>query len=165
AQVNEKAVVYRFFKRHLPAIKPLWDDFSNDERVFSFQGQSDNFQFVSVFPASSGRKGLHIFEVALDKAEKTTIKVLLKPFYPSAEQGQQWQEETVILLENVAEFELSYFDKKKTGSWQANWQDKKYLPELIKINIVQSDESYWPEMIFALKIKAKNTNINQDKLG
>ncbi|MCK4841551.1 MAG: prepilin-type N-terminal cleavage/methylation domain-containing protein, partial [Methylococcales bacterium] len=50
AQVNEKAVVYRFFKRHLPAIKPLWDDFSNDERVFSFQGQSDNFQFVSVFP-------------------------------------------------------------------------------------------------------------------
>ena len=163
AEVNEKAVVYQFFKRHLSSIRPLWDDFSDDERSFSFQGEQDTFQFVSVFPFSAARKGLQLFKIFPDKSEKGVIKVMLTPFYPTVEE-LQWEPEEVILLENVEEFELSYFGKEdpdSDASWVESWQEKEFLPALIKIKIVLKDHSYWPEMIFALKLTAMENNGNQ----
>jgi len=166
AEVNEKAVVYQFFKRHLPSIRPLWDDFSDDERSFSFQGERDAFQFVSVFPVSAARKGLQLFKVAPDKSEKGVIKVILTPFYPTLEE-QQWEPEEVVLLENVEEFEISYFGKEDSdsdGVWVDSWQEKEYLPALLKIKITLEDQSYWPKMIFALRLTAME-NSNQTGAG
>ena len=166
AEVNEKAVVYQFFKRHLPSIRPLWDDFSDDERSFSFQGEQDAFQFVSVFPFSAARKGLQLFKVFPDKSEKGVVKVILTPFYPTVEE-QQWEPEEVVLLENVEKFELSYFGKEDSESeaaWFDSWQEKELLPALLKIKIVLKDHSYWPEMIFALKHTAMENN-NNNKTG
>ena len=163
AEVNEKAVVYQFFKRHLPTIRPLWDDFSDDERSFSFQGMQDKLQFVSVFPASASRKGMQLFEVGFDKTEKGVIKVVLKPFYPPLE-DEQWQLEEVVLLDNIEEFELAYFGKEDSGSegvWTDNWQEKEFLPALIKVRIELEDGSYWPEMIFALKLATVEIDANQ----
>ena len=163
AEVNEKAVVYQFFKRHLPSVRPLWDDFSDEERGFSFQGERDTFQFVSVFPVSAARKGLQLFKVFSDKSEKEVIKVILTPFYPTVEE-EQWEPEEVVLLENVEEFEISYFGKEDFDSevaWLDSWQEKEYLPALLKIKIVLKDHSYWPEMIFALKLSAMENNSNQ----
>ena len=160
AEVNEKAVVYQFFKRHLPSIRPLWNDFSEDERSYSFKGERDTFQFVSVFPVSAARKGLQLFEVVPDKSEKGVIKVIVSPFYPTIE-DQQWEPEEVVLLENVEEFEVSYFGKEDSNSeavWLDSWQEKEYLPTLLKIKIVLEGHGYWPEMIFALKLAAMENN-------
>ena len=162
AEVNEKAVVYQFFKRHLPSIRPLWNDFSEDERSYSFKGERDTFQFVSVFPVSAARKGLQLFEVVPDKSEKGVIKVIVSPFYPTIE-DQQWEPEEVVLLENVEEFEVSYFGKDDSNSeavWLDSWQEKEYLPTLLKIKIVLEDHGYWPEMIFALKLTSMENNVN-----
>jgi len=162
SEVNEKAVVYQFFKRHLSSIRPLWDDFSYNEANFSFQGGRNELQFVSTFPASAGRKGLQLFKVGFDQAERGVIKVILKPFYPTAE-GSQWQAEEVILLENVEKFDVTYFDKEdghSDGAWTDTWQEKDHLPALIKIKIVLADNSYWPEMIFALKLATADFDNN-----
>jgi len=163
AEVNEKAVVYQFFKRHLPSIKPVWDEFSEDERTLSFQGERDKFQFVSVFPASAGRKGLQLFEVIFDKAEDN-IKVILKPFYPNPDE-HEWQQEDVILLEQVTEFKISYFAKDGLGSegeWHSSWTEKEQLPALIKIKIGLAKPSFWPEMVFALKLTTSELDFNLD---
>jgi len=56
AEVNEVAVVYNFFQRHLSAAKPLRNDFK-EESTFSFQGNIQSLQFVGEFPASAGRAG------------------------------------------------------------------------------------------------------------
>lgn len=160
AEVNEKAVVYQFFKRHLPTIKPLWDDFSDqDSRIFSFQGKKDSLQFVSAFPASANRKGLQLFKITYDRSETGTLKVSLNPFYPSSD-DQQWQTENVTLLENVENFKLQYFDKQEidSGDWLDNWQDNEYLPSLIKIKITLADHSNWPEMVFAPKLATIGSN-------
>ena len=80
--------------------------------------------------------------------------MILTPFYPTIEE-QPWEPEEVVLLENVEEFELSYFDKEDSnddGSWVESWQEKESLPALLKIKIVLEDHSYWPEMTFALKL-------------
>lgn len=156
ADVNEKAVVYQFFKRHLTATRPLWDDFSDDDRVFSFQGEGDKIQFVSVFPASASRKGIQLFEVAYDRADKGSIVISLKPFYPTASE-EEWEQENEILLTNVKKFEIEYFDidlEAKDGEWIDDWQGKERLPALVKIKIVLKDHGFWPEMVFDLKLSA-----------
>lgn len=164
AQVNEKAVVYQFFKRHLPSIQPLWDDFSEDKRRFAFQGEREKLQFVSLFPASAGRKGLQLFEITFDKKERGMIKIILKPFFPTIE-GNDWQTEEVVLLDNVELFEVSYFGKEERGNeniWHESWQEKGGLPALLKIKIELIDQSYWPEMVFALKLSNNTTDIPVD---
>ena len=59
--VNEVAVVYQFFQHHLTTAKPLWDDFSEENKVFAFQGKNKELQFVSSFPASAKKSGLQLF--------------------------------------------------------------------------------------------------------
>ncbi|WP_305910012.1 prepilin-type N-terminal cleavage/methylation domain-containing protein [Methylomarinum sp. Ch1-1] len=152
ASVNEKAVVYQFFKRHLPGIRPLWDDFSEQEPSFSFQGRRERMQFVSVLPVSAAHKGLQLFEIGIDPRDRDVIMVKLKPFYPT-EEDAQWRQEEVVLLEHVREFELSYYSQDLgNGIWLDSWQDKESLPALIKIKITLDDQSYWPEMTFALRL-------------
>ncbi|WP_036300651.1 prepilin-type N-terminal cleavage/methylation domain-containing protein [Methylomarinum vadi] len=155
AQVNEKAVVYQFFKRQLTNVRPLWDDFSDSERHFSFQGERDWLQFVSLFPTSAGRKGLQLFEISPKKMEKDVIIVKLSPFYPT-EENREWREEEEVLLEHVAEFRLEYFEPADDGGgrWVDNWRDRDNLPALVKIRIGLEDESYWPDMIFPLRLAA-----------
>ena len=64
--VNEVAVVYNFFQRHLSVAKPLWNDLSEEEeKTFSFQGNAHSLQFISAFPASAGRSGLQLFSLDL----------------------------------------------------------------------------------------------------
>lgn len=164
AEVNEKAVVYQFFKRHIPSIRPLWDDFSGDDRRFSFKGDENKLQFVSAFPESAERKGFQLFEIVFDKADKGEVKVILKPFYPALDQ-EGWEAEEVILLQQVEAFEISYFAKDmmdSEGVWNSSWMEKETLPALLKIKITLKNQSYWPEMIFALKLATIEPDFTMD---
>ena len=161
AEVNEKAVVFQFFKQHLPSIRPLVNDFSEEDTLLSFSGKADTFQFASVFPASASRKGFHLFEVNFDSVEEN-IKVVLKPFYLNA-QDEEWEPEEVVLLENVQKFELLYFDTEES-SWQHEWLEKVELPVLVKIKITMLDQSYWPEMIYSLRLSAFDLDSNQNNV-
>ncbi len=165
AEVNEKAVIYQFFKHHLPTIRPLWDEFADDGRKLSFQGEQKKLQFVSIFPASAGRKGFQLFKIDFDD-NAGQIKVLLSPFYPSLE-GLQWQQEEVVLLEHVADFKITYFGKEigdSNGVWLDNWVEKERLPRLIKIKIELTKPGYWPEMIFELKLATNEPDLSMDGL-
>lgn len=179
AEVNEVAVVYNFFQRHLSAAIPVSNDFAqngmdaagqsginstiaagaaieNKGKNFSFQGKRNSLQFVSVFPASAGRAGMQLFSIQPEREGKEqVIKVTLAPFFPLAE-GEEWNPEEVVLLKHVSDFELSYFgatveDGSKSG-WQDEWLEKEIQPKLVKININTSDGVFWPEMIIELKV-------------
>lgn len=159
-QVNEKAVVYQFFKRHLTTIRPVWDDFSGSGRHFSFQGRSDRLEFVSLFPASAGRKGLQLFAIGPDPRQSDVVSVVLSPFYPS-EVNREWREERETLLEHVVSFELEYFEQTATGTgnWVGDWLDRERLPPLIKVRIELEDGSYWPDMIFPLRLGTTSATV------
>ena len=153
--VNEVAVVYNFFQRHLSAAKPLWNDFSGEEKTFSFQGKAQSMQFVSAFPASAARSGLQLFSIELQTEDNDQfINVTLTPFFPVAE-GEKWDKEEVSLIKHVSDFTLAYFgsdDGVSEGSWREEWLGKEVLPRLVKINIKLENEIYWPEMIIDLKV-------------
>ncbi|TAL50577.1 MAG: prepilin-type N-terminal cleavage/methylation domain-containing protein [Methylovulum sp.] len=160
-EVNEVAVVYNFFQRHLSAAKPLYDDFSVvGQRTFSFQGNAQSLQFVGDFPASAGRGGLQLFAIQLQDQDAsspdgTFINVTLTPFFPPVE-GEELQKEEVTLIKHVRNFSLAYFGPDDTGeaSWQNEWLEKETQPQLVKINIEPDNGIYWPEMIIELKVAA-----------
>lgn len=161
SSVNEVAVVYNFFQRHLSEAKPLWNDLSEKEMTFSFQGKAQSLQFVSTFPASAGRSGLQLFSLALQQEDnEQVINVTLTPFFRVTE-GEEWHKEEVSLVRHVSDFNLAYFgsdDGYSEGTWQDAWLDKMVLPRLVKINIKLENETYWPEMIIDLKVTGTTSN-------
>lgn len=157
-EVNKKAVVYQFFKRHLTGIRPVTEQLSekdiadNVEPQQLFRGQARNMRFVAALPQSSARKGLQVFDIAPNRANASTLMVALRP-YQQTEPGQV--DQPVILLEGVKAFAFSYFgkpDENTDASWFDEWQGLDHLPQLIKVTILLKDNSYWPDMIFPLKI-------------
>lgn len=166
-EVNEVAVVYNFFQRHLSSATPLWNDFNSaasgtkaaddQEKTFSFQGKKQSLQFVSSFPASAGRSGMQLFSIQQQEQDNDqVIKVSLSPFFPVTE-GEEWRHEEVVLLKHVKYFSLAYFgidDDENESTWQDEWLDKTMQPQLVKINISTDNGVFWPEMIIDLKVAA-----------
>jgi prepilin-type N-terminal cleavage/methylation domain len=162
AAVNQKAVVYQFFKRHLTTIRPLpmlnLEQDANPENLQAFQGFPQSLRFVAALPASSARKGLQVFTIALEPANPSTLMVSLQPYQLTEEDREPAKPE--ILLEGIAALHFAYFGKTEDvadAQWREEWTLADRLPSLIKVSIQLLDGSYWPEMIFALKInKAVN---------
>ncbi len=171
AEVNEVAVVYNFFQRHLSSAIPLWNDFSVTEqgdRTFSFQGKKQFLQFVSTFPASAAKSGMQLFTIQQQQQDnEQLINVTLTPFFPVTE-GEAWRTEEAVLLKHVSDFSLAYFGPDETGEsrWQDEWLEKELQPQLIKINISTTNGVFWPEMIIELKVAGSVSNtdieINND---
>jgi general secretion pathway protein J len=124
-------------------------------KTFSFQGKKLSLQFVSSFPASAGRSGMQLFSIQPQEQDgDQAIKVSLTPFFPVTE-GEEWQQEEVVLLKHVSQFSLAYFGMDDNGGesiWQDEWLDKGVHPQLVKINISTTDGVFWPEMVIALRI-------------
>ena len=165
-EVNDVAVVYQFFQHHLGAAIPLWNDFSQESKVFAFQGKSQELQFVSAFPASAKKSGLQLFSLKLiNDGDGQLIQVSIIPFYPVAD-GEEWRKEEVTLLRHVRNFSLSYFgldESQPEGLWQEDWLEKEKLPRLVKIKIGRDDSGFWPEMIVELKAVGQSTGLLTDE--
>jgi general secretion pathway protein J len=171
AQVNEVAVVYNFFQQHLAVAKPLLNDLKKNDlqATLAFQGKSQSLQFVSSFPASVGRLGLQIFTVKMDKEDdKQVLKVTITPFFPMENADAEQSREEVVLLKGVSDFSIAYFgsddgmdNNMSNAGWHDEWVDKTIQPSLVKIIIKQDKETFWPEMLIALKINGLHTPQNQ----
>ena len=156
-EVNKKAVVYQFFKRHLTTIRPVSTQapLQNGEDVpmpqLLFQGRPQFMRFVAALPVSAARKGLQVFQIAADTEKPSILMVALSPY----QQTEPDQPEKVVLLEHIKAFAFSYFGKKDENSeaaWQEDWTGVDRLPQLIKVSINLDDGSYWPDMVFPVKI-------------
>lgn len=165
-EVNDVAVVYQFFQHHLSTAKPLWDDFSEENKVFAFQGRNQALQFVSAFPASAKKSGPQLFSLKLiNDGDGQAIQASITPFYPVAD-GEEWRKEEITLLRHVRSFSLSYFgldEYQPEGLWQDDWLEKETSPRLVKIKIARDDGSFWPEMIVELKAVGLSTGLLTDE--
>jgi general secretion pathway protein J len=168
AEVDEIGVVYNFFPRHLSSARPLWNDFNEEEKIFSFQGKPQSLQFVSAFPASAGKSGLQLISVFLqDEDQERVIKVVLTPFLPVPE-GEELHKEEVTLIRHVSGLTLAYFGSEDgivESTWQDQWLEKQVQPKLVKIKIDLENEVFWPEMIIELKAVGSGGNADGDNTG
>ncbi len=173
SEVNKKAVVYQFFKRHLTNARPL-PTLTNAQQAnqqeppkLAFQGLPQGIAFVSALPAASARKGLQIFNVGLDPQNASILKVALTPYRQT--DADAAADEPTVLLEDLKHFRISYFGTTEVNGepgsgWQEQWQEASTLPKLVKISIGLEDGSFWPDMIFSLKITGQgNGTISVDQ--
>jgi general secretion pathway protein J len=165
AEVNQLAVVQKFFKNRLESIFPLEDNFSSEEKSFSFQGQEERLQFVSAMPASAGRLGLQLFTLELERGtlEKGgKISVSITPFFPLLE-GKEWDDEKVVIVEKVKNMELSYFgaeERREEPAWRNEWLEMKKLPLLVSVAIELINGDIWPEIVISPRIDGKSVTEN-----
>ncbi len=161
-EVNRKAVVYQFFKRQFAGIRPVTAPASqqvNDGSMPApaFLGQRQAISFVGSLPASALRKGLHVFDIAASPTDPSALIVTLAPYIQTDATPPP---EKVVLLEHVKAFEFSYFGGKGDGGaavWESEWIGLGVLPQLIKVSIRLEDDSFWPEMVFPVRINAQPT--------
>jgi general secretion pathway protein J len=155
--VNKKAVVYQFFKQHLPTIHPLayltntQDPADNQQEQPVFTGNAQHMRFVGALPLSSARKGLQIFEIAAKSDDSSKVMVQLSPY----QQTDNVQIDREVLIDHVKSFAFAYFgqtDPSAPAVWTTDWPQSEQLPSLIKVSILLDDISYWPDMVFAVKI-------------
>jgi len=159
-EVNRKAVVYQFFKRQLAGIRPVTavaSQQASDDSIPApaFQGQRQAMHFVGSLPASALRKGLHVFDIAASPTNPTTLMVALAPYIQTDTTPPP---EFVVLLEHVKALEFSYFGGKGDGGaavWESEWVGLGVLPQLIKVSIRLEDDSFWPAMVFPVRINAQ----------
>ena len=169
-EVNEVAVVYNFFHRHLSSAIPLWNDFTAKDgsqlpklargrkkriKYFLFKAKNSPCSLSRFFLQVPARSGMQLFSIQLqEEDDEQVIKVTLTPFFPVTE-GEEWHQEEVVLLRHVSDFALAYFGA--TGdagesSWQDEWLEKDVQPRLVKISINTTNGVFWPEMIIELKV-------------
>lgn len=168
ADVNDIGVVYNFFQHYLSAAQPLFKHPDEDNRRLSFQGQSQRLEFVSVFPASVNRSGLQLFSVYPEQdAEGSHIKVSVTPFEPDSDDTGELQnpDNEVDLISGVDSFELQYWQGESgEGNWEDQWQDRDFMPRLVKIKIGLENGTYWPDMVISLKVTANPDSQDSDSI-
>lgn len=156
AQVSQAAIVQNFLQSKLLSALPLEADFL-EKPQFSFQGNTEQLQFVAPMSASAERLGLQLFKISLgavSQDEGRQMQVDMTPFFPQSE-TEQWRAEQVVVLKKIHSFKFAYFGADDTSSepgWQNEWLDKHSLPELVSIDVELIGGEVWPQLVVALKV-------------
>ena len=165
AELDRMLIVHNFLRRQLTTIRPLLDDLNNEDANFSFSGTAESLQFVSDLPSSAHRKGLHLFNLELAEDNDSQVLVAkLKAFFPTLD-GAEASIEDVRLLSGVDSVAYSYFgveefdQKPADGRWMEDWQDKEFLPFLIKIVIHLKNGRDWPALLVEPKLSASEESL------
>ncbi len=170
SEVNEMAVVYNFFQRHLVASKPLWDDFTNPGvRTLGFQGNIQSLQFVSGFPASADRTGAQLFTVKYREGvgESPSLEVTITPFHQVSE-GVRRTKDEITLIKGVSHFKLAYFGETPEAgqaAWQDYWLDQENPPKMVRVDIGLIRGGFWPIMVFPVKVHSAASLIGLGGIG
>lgn len=160
ANADQMLIVQNFLRHHLTVARPVFDDFSSKDKVFSFSGTDNWIEFVSELPFSAIQGGIHHFRLEVVEGEESnTLVAQIRRFYPSLN-GKENTIEDVRLLPDIHSFELSYYgteeakSEESTADWQQDWQGRDFLPLMIRIVIQMQDGLYWPPIVASPRLVA-----------
>lgn len=158
AEVDQMLTIHNFLRHHISAARPVFDNFSSKDKVFSFSGTGHSIEFVSELPFSSLQGGIHHFRLEVVEAEKSSELIArIRRFYPSLNNNENAIED-VRLLPGIDSFKLSYYgtDEAKSetsnASWKEEWQNKDFMPLLVRIVIQMQDGRYWPPIVVSPRL-------------
>jgi general secretion pathway protein J len=137
----------------LEAVPPEGADVGVSEPLFL--GTAEGVRFASLLPENLGA-GVHLMELTLAEsgAAEGTGRLVLRwrPVEPSDGTAEEVEPEELMLIDNVAALELSYFgtvDPAQPPEWWPAWESRPELPQLIRLRLrlADSNERQWPELI------------------
>ncbi len=147
---DETRIVAQFIQRQLTQMTPLlWSD--NKKQKLLFSGKNNEISFTTTLPAHRGGGGVQLVSLKINNTDDMNHL----DFYYRHAGGDVYpfdneNFEQVTLLEDIKDIEIAYFGREKADQspqWQDEWQNDQFLPLLISIKILGTDENQdWPEL-------------------
>ena len=148
-------IVHDFLRAQLAAARPVLQD-RPGKTIVSFDGRPDGVDFVGAPPDALSTGGLQRFSIELAKDRDDRRIVLRHALYQGKQsQAKDAYSEPLVLLADVASFQISYFGADVTArkpQWQDTWRDMARLPSLIRLRITFADGHYAPDLVVALRL-------------
>lgn len=161
-QTNAMRVISPILNKQINGIIPL-RAMNNGQESIIFKGNADDIYYVAHLPQHAVGGGpwlIHLF--VKNRQLLLEYKTINKDFSNYVDFKEQ--DQTILLLNNVSHFSLSYFDDKDSELkplWVSGWRESNKLPSLVKIRI-QQDKKRWPDSIIPLfSYQALTTNAHK----
>jgi len=154
---DDLRLVTSFIRKHLTQTVPLiYVDKKNNPILF--KGETDAIHFVSRLPSHRGGGGLHLLSFMITRQDlRKDLTLKYQPVNPDIDFFNNLDSDdikTLTLIENIEDIELSYYGGEAKGedpSWNDEWENKKRLPDLVRIQITKADSGqYWPELLISI---------------
>lgn len=169
SEASDLRGVERFLRRELGQIFPTrWRGIT--QPYIAFEGSRTNLRYVTSLNLEASLQngaagGLQWAELAL--ADGGILQLNRQPFDSAAQNFDALVSPTrdqlstappappVRLMDNVTDFEISYFGAETDiaePAWREEWRDLARLPTLIRIKVSTNRGRDAPDMVFALKV-------------
>lgn len=149
-------LVRAFVRGQLGEALPMTEQRDDVQRVL-FDGQRDTVRFVGHLPAHAGGGGLQFLELRAEVGSDGAALVLYYrsawPDTPFVSADRTWQRHT--LLTAVGNVRYRYFgsrDDETAPTWVDEWRARDRLPELIRVEIDATRDSWAPLVV---EVRAK----------
>lgn len=171
----EPRVARNFLQRALTQARPAWLTLDAEE-ILVFAGDAQNLEFVAPLSEHVGTPGLYILRLSLeDEAQLVMTRWLLHPdVLEGRDDIPQWEPfdgsvglsatapldedlaagafGTTLLLDGVAELEITYFgvqEGDQDPEWFEDWMEQRRMPQAVRVHLTTPGQS-WPDLLARL---------------
>ena len=118
-----------------------------------FEGDGDSLAFVTEFPAYVADGGVQ-FAVLFAEREGRATKLGLRwwPLYARGGEGPQGER---VLMGDLSSVKFSYYgavERNALPQWRDEWQGRRHLPRLVRLDLSDADGTAWPPLVVPLKV-------------
>ena len=134
AHTSQALAVQDLLRRLLSEARPVMiqTDKTKPQQVF-FVGTKHSIRFVAPMLQHLGMGGFYEVALYITKGDQAGNLEMSWRVFPQA-----GNEQRVVLLNDVGNLEFGFFGrprKHEAAQWSVDWQDKQYLPELIRMHL------------------------------
>jgi len=140
-------VGWPFLHQTLEGARIDLDPVSNSLR---FDGDSQRLSWVGELPAHFATGGPRALTLSIEQDPQLDRRQLqLSSQLLNEEQAGSEQPQRAVLVDDLATLSISYYGldaDAASNRWQPSWQQRRSLPQLVRIDIAPSDAPPWPSL-------------------
>jgi general secretion pathway protein J len=152
----DRRIGENFLRRELTELFPMrWKDPMTLK--YAFDGQPQQFRFVSSRPAEVTMGGLSLVSLAVEQGEGRTRNLVMRRAMPddaAKDFGPLEKAQPIVLLEDVDSVSFSYFGAENDfvdPHWSDSWITAR-IPRLLRLTIRNADGSELPPMTIRIAL-------------
>lgn len=112
------------------------------EQTIYFDGERERLSFVSAYSHALGGRGMALIEIAMEDGVNGRARIRLSETAPVRIGGESGQRNSVVILDGVRDFQLSYLDvDEDKENWEERWDGKEQrrLPRALRLSFIDAD--------------------------
>lgn len=149
-----------FLREHLSGALPMrWRREINQPLKFS--GSKDSITYLAPIASQIAQGGVQWWQLTTVRSNNKSQLVLRRQPQDPEEKSvpESLTTEVIVLADNIESLSISYFDpgddainNPDAGTWRDAWDENARMPSLLKVQISETGNRRWPELIIPLKL-------------